>query len=299
MDETDKPRANEGGHLTNSRIQQILALPVSEKRELARTGSRELRALLVRDSNSQVQEAVLDSPRITEVEVVAFARSPKISSALLRKIATNRAWLKNYQIRLALVSNPMTPLPLALKLVTTLRDSDLAVLAKSKGLPEELLVAAERTAAQRAPATPQQEKEDKRAKSRYQEIQDLPVPEKVKLAMSGDKEARSILIKDSNKQIQEAVLDSPRITEQEIVTIANSRNVGEEILRKIANNRDWMKNYQIRVALANNPKTPLTIGLRLVGTLMISDLKRLSKSKGVSSVLTAAANRTLIKKGVK
>jgi hypothetical protein len=299
MDETDKPAASESGHLTNSRIEQILALPVSEKRELARTGSRELRALLVRDSNSQVQEAVLDSPRITEVEIVAFARSPKISSALLRKIASNRAWLKNYQVRLALVSNPMTPLPLALKLVTTLRDSDLAALAKSKGLPEELVVAAERTTAQRAPATPQQEKEEKRAKSRYQEIQDLPVPEKVKLAMSGDKEARSILIKDSNKQIQEAVLDSPRITEQEIVAISNSRNVGEELLRKIATNRDWMKNYQVRLALTNNPKTPLTIGLRLIGTLMISDLKRLSKSKGVSSVLTAAANRALIKKGIK
>ena len=299
MDETGKPAASDKVHLTNSRIQQILALPVSEKRKLARTGSRELRALLVRDSNSQVQEAVLDSPRITEVEIVAFARSPKISSALLGKIATNRAWLKNYQVRLALVSNPMTPLPLALKLVTTLRDADLAVLAKSKGLPEELVVAAERTAAQRAPTTPQQEKEEKRAKSRYQEIQDLPVPEKVKLAMSGDKEARSILIKDSNKQIQQAVLDSPRITEQEIVAITNSRNVGEEILRKIATNRDWMKNYQVRLAMANNPKTPLTIGLRLIGTLMISDLKRLSKSKGVSSVLTAAANRALIKKGIK
>jgi len=299
MDETGKPAATDKVHLSKSRIQQILALPVSEKIELAQTGSRELRALLARDSNSQVQEAVINSPRITEVEIVAIARSAKIGSALLSKIAAKREWLKNYQVRLALVSNPKTPLPLALKLVTTLRDADLTGLAKSKVLAEELVVATERTMAQRAPATPQQEKEEKRAKSRYQEIQDLPVPEKVKLAMSGDKEARSILIKDSNKQIQEAVLDSPRITEPEIVAIANSRSVGEELLRKIAGNRDWMKNYQVRIGLANNPKTPLTIGLRIIGTLMISDLKRLSKSKGVSSVLSAAANRFLIKKGVK
>jgi len=299
MDETGKLDATDKVHLNKSRIQEILALPVSEKIELAQTGSRELRALLVRDSNAKVQEAVISSPRITEVEIVAFARSPKIGSFLLSKIAANREWLKNYQVRLALVNNPKTPLPLGLKLVTTLRDADLAVLAKNKVLPEDLLVAAERTIAQRAPSTPQQEKEDKRAKSRFQEIQDMPVPEKIKLAMSGDKEARSILIKDSNKQIQEAVLESPRITEPEIVAIANSRNVGEELLRKISNNRDWMKNYQVRVALANNPKTPLTIGLRIIGTLMISDLKRLSKSKGVSSVLTAAANRFLIKKGIK
>ena len=299
MDETVKQGANDKIHLGKSRIQEILALPVSEKMKLGQTGNRELRALLVKDSNPQVQDAVISNPRITEVEIVTFARSPKISTFLLGKIVANREWLKNYQVRLALVSNPKTPPPLAIKLVTTLRDTDLTDLAKRKGLAEELIVAAERTIAQRAPATPHQEKEEKRGKSRYQEIQDLPVPEKVKLAMSGDKEARSILIKDANKQVQEAVMDSPRITEQEIAAIANSRNVGEEILRKIANSRDWMKNYQVRIGLANNPKTPLTIGLRIIGTLMISDLKRLSKSKGVSSVLTAAANRILIKKGVK
>ena len=116
---------------------------------------------------------------------------------------------------------------------------------------------------------------------------------------AGDKEARNILVKDSNRQVQEAVLDSPRITEPEIVAIANSRNVGDEILRKIAINREWMKNYQVRLGLVNNPKTPLTIGLKILGTLMISDLKRLSKSKSVSSVLTSAAARALTKKGVK
>jgi hypothetical protein len=298
MDETEKPAASDTIHLSQSRIQQILDLPVSEKIKLAQTGSRELRILLLKDGNSEVQGAVISNPRITEVEIVAFARSAKTGSQLLGKIAANRDWLKNYQIRLALANNPKTPLPLALKLITTLRDADLTNLVKNKVLPEEVIVAAEKTITQRAPATPQQEKEEKRAKSRYQEIQDMSVPDKVKLAMSGDKEARSILIKDSNRQIQMAVLDSPRITEPEIVSVANSRNVGEDILRKIAGNREWMKNYQIRLGLVNNPKTPLPIGLRIIGTLMISDLRRLGKSKGVSSVLTAAANRFLIKKGV-
>lgn len=299
MGETGKPAASDKAEISESRLQQIQSLPVSEKIRLAETGSKELRALLVKDSYVQVQEAVLDNPQITEIEIVNFAKSPKIGFALLRKIATNRDWLKNYQVRLALVRNPRTPLPIALKLLSTLRDTDLKELAKSKEISEDLAVAAEQAIAQRAPAKGQAEKDEHKAKSRYQEIKDLPVPDKVKLAMGGDKEARSILIKDSNKQVQEAVLDSPRITEPEIVAIAISRNVGEEILRKIATNREWMKNYQVRLGLANNPKTPLTLGLRIIGTLMISDLKRLSKSKGVSSVLTAAANRALIKKGVK
>jgi hypothetical protein len=230
------------------------------------------------------------------MEVIAIAGSRNLGEELLRKIAFKRDWLKNYKVRVALANNPRTPLPISLRLIATLLDSDLKRLTKSEEVAEELVVAAERATAKRAPGKPQTPK-DERSKSRYQEIKDMPVPEKVKLATTGDKEARSILMKDSNKQVQEAVLDSPRITEPEVVAIANSRSVADELLRKIAINRDWMKNYQVRLGLVNNPKTPIAIGLRIIGTLMLSDLKRLAKSKGVSSVLTTAANRALIKKG--
>jgi hypothetical protein len=143
------------------------------------------------------------------------------------------------------------------------------------------------------PAGPQ----EKRTRSRYQEIQELPVPEKVKLALTGDKEARSILMKDSNKQVQQSVMENPRITEMEVLAVANSRTVSDELLRKIADNRQWLKNYQIRVGLVNNPKTPLPIALKLVNTLIGGDLKNLAKSKSVSTVLTQTANRILLKKG--
>ncbi|UCG14523.1 MAG: hypothetical protein JSU72_08790 [Deltaproteobacteria bacterium] len=141
------------------------------------------------------------------------------------------------------------------------------------------------------------ESKEERAKSRYQKIQDMAVPEQIKLAMTGDKEARTILFKIPNKQVQEAVLNSPRITEIEIVAIANSRSTGDELLRKIAANRQWMKNYQLRLALVNNPRTPVPIGMKLVGGLVMADLKRLSKNKGVSNALVSMAQRTLIKKG--
>ncbi|MFP3870053.1 MAG: hypothetical protein ACLFVT_04120 [Syntrophobacteria bacterium] len=144
---------------------------------------------------------------------------------------------------------------------------------------------------------PTEGKEEKSIRSRFQEIQQLTVPEKIKLAMTGDKEARSILIKDSNKQVQEAALDNPRITEMEIVGVANSRTASDELLRKIVNNRQWMKNYQVRLGLVNNPKTPLSVALKLTGSLMTADLKRLAKSKGVSNVLATAAQRLLTRKG--
>jgi hypothetical protein len=283
---------------------RILNLPVSKKIELAHMAERDMRAVLITDSNKQVREAVLTSPRITEVEIVAIAKSRKLDDDLLRRIAANVQWLKNYQVRRALVNNPKTPLPIAVKLVPTLLDADLKQLVKNAEVSEDLIVAAERTAAERgtdrrAPVKPKEMKAEKKAKSRFQEIQDMPVPDKIKLAMTGDKEARSILLKDSNKQVQEAVLDSPRISDMEIVAVANSRSVPDEILRKIAVNRQWMKNYQVRLGLANNPKTPLPIGLKIIGTLMVADLKRLSKNKGVSSVLSAAAQRFIMRKGVK
>jgi hypothetical protein len=121
----------------------------------------------------------------------------------------------------------------------------------------------------------------------------------MKLAMTGDREVRSILIRDSNKLVQGAVLDSPRITETEIVAIASSRNLADELLRKIAGRREWMKNYQLRVALVNNPKTPLPTSLKILHTLMAADLKRLAMNRGVSSVLVSSARSYLLKKGQK
>ena len=147
------------------------------------------------------------------------------------------------------------------------------------------------------PEKPEQAKEERVAKSLLQRIQEMPVSEKVKLAMTGDKESRTILLKDNNKQIQEAVLSSPQITDAEIVAIANSRTISEELLRKVADNRQWVKNYQIRLGLVNNPKTPVPISLKLVRSLMLNDLKRLAKSKAVASAIISVAQREVVKRG--
>jgi hypothetical protein len=141
--------------------------------------------------------------------------------------------------------------------------------------------------------------EEERKQSRYQQIQKMPMPEKVKLAMTGDKEARGILIKDSNKQVQEAVLDNQRLTDNEVVAVVTSRITSEEILRKIAENRNWIRYYQIRLGLVTNPKTPLSISLRLLDTLLAADLKRLGKSKGIANTLATAAGRLATRKAQK
>ncbi len=124
-------------------------------------------------------------------------------------------------------------------------------------------------------------------------IQKLSVPKRRLLALRGGREIRSILIKDTNKDVVLSVLENPKITESEIEMIARMRSVPDEALRIIANNREWLKNYNIILALALNPKTPPGISANLVGNLKTRDLELLEKNKNVSEAARATAKRIL------
>jgi hypothetical protein len=126
-----------------------------------------------------------------------------------------------------------------------------------------------------------------------QKIQTLSVGERLKLALKGGREIRSILLKDSNKQVMLGVLDNQKITESEIELIAKSRQVPEEALRTISKNREWLKNYSIAFALVTNPKTPPGIAVTLISGLKIKDLLLLDKNKNVPELIRSAAKRVI------
>lgn len=138
--------------------------------------------------------------------------------------------------------------------------------------------------------------EEEEFQSKYQMAQAMGVGEKIKAALTGDKEWRGILIKDSNKLVSGAVVKNPRITEGEVLTIAKSAVQNDEIMRVICANKEWVKNPLIRKALAENNKTPLPAALRFVATLSEKDLSSLAKSKNVSSVIASQARRILFSK---
>ena len=96
--------------------------------------------------------------------------------------------------------------------------------------------------------------EEATATNLYAAIQSMTVMQKIKLARLGGKDARGLLIRDRNKVVSTAVIMSPRITETEIIAIAQSRSVADDVLRLIANNRDWTRAYQVKLALTTNPK---------------------------------------------
>lgn len=127
-------------------------------------------------------------------------------------------------------------------------------------------------------------------------IAKLSVAEKIKFALMGNKEVRSILIKDSNKLVSTAVLKNPRITEGEIVKISQDKNLPDEIIRAVATNKNWTQNYNIRLNLVYNPKTPIQISLKFLSSLSNKDLDKISKSKNISSVISSTARKILVQR---
>ncbi|TGU72158.1 hypothetical protein E4633_07535 [Geomonas terrae] len=141
-----------------------------------------------------------------------------------------------------------------------------------------------------------EEVDEERFQSKFQIAQELGVSEKIKIAMTGDKEWRTILIKDNNKLVSGAAIKNPRMTEAEVLAIAKSTVQNDEILRVICANKEWIKNAQIRKALVENNKTPLPNSLRFLGTLGEKDLASLAKSKNINTVLATQARKILLSK---
>ena len=119
-----------------SAVQKIYRLNTAEKLITALKGSREERAILIRDPNRLVSSAVLGSPRVTEPEIEAFSGMKNISDEILRSIGRHREWTKRYAVVANLVKNPRTPLAISLGLVSRLNPRDLKGLAFDRNVPE-------------------------------------------------------------------------------------------------------------------------------------------------------------------
>jgi hypothetical protein len=122
--------------------QKIASMTVAQRMSLAMKGSREERSILVRDPNKLVSTAVLSSPKLTETEVEAIARMANVSEEILRIVGNSRTWVKNYNVALALVRNPKTPVALSMNLLNRLSDKDMKQLSTNRNVPELLRVTA-------------------------------------------------------------------------------------------------------------------------------------------------------------
>ena len=135
------------------------------------------------------------------------------------------------------------------------------------------------------------------SRSLASEIQLMTVGQRLKLAMKGNRDARMILIRDSSRMVQRFVLVNPRITDEEVIMLCKNRSIDRDLLDHICRHKDWLQNYQVKLALATNPKTPMVLASRLVPQLLPRDLRALAKSKNVPSVVCGIAKRLVLQRG--
>ena len=129
---------------TGSGYLQIQHTGIAERVNLARSGNKELRRILIRDPSRAVQVAVLGNPRITEGEIEQIASSKRVDDEVIRIIINNREWVRSYGVKAALVKNPRTPLRASLGFLPHMRDKELNHLANSKNVPNVIAVAAKK-----------------------------------------------------------------------------------------------------------------------------------------------------------
>ena len=150
----------------------------------------------------------------------------------------------------------------------------------SDALPDQQLLA--EVAAEAEP-------DPERRKTLLQQISTMTVAQRVKFAIMGGSEARRTLVRDTNKVVQRAVLQSPRLTNQEVEAFASMTSLTDEILRLIGKNRNFRKNYNIVRNLLNNGKAPLDVTLGLLPMINATDLKKLGMNKNIPETLRSSA----------
>ena len=125
---------------------QLAKMSFPQRLKSAVKGTKEMRAILVRDPNKLISVSVLSSPKLTENEVESFSRMANVSEDVLRIIGKNRAWTKNYSVIVGLTKNPKTPVAMSMNFLARLSARDLGLLAVDRNVAEPLRVAAKKRA---------------------------------------------------------------------------------------------------------------------------------------------------------
>jgi hypothetical protein len=121
----------------------------------------------------------------------------------------------------------------------------------------------------------------------------LSVPAKVELAVKGNREVRRILSRDASSMVARAVVASPKLTEDDVISYAASSLTHEDVLRFIADSRQWTANRQVVSALVQNPRTPPPSVIRFLKSYQTSELRILSQNRSLSAAVRQEAKRLL------
>jgi hypothetical protein len=284
--------------LCNSKDRELKTLALSSLLELPvsliipvvsdSAASPQLLYFIIREriKDQKIIETVLQNPSATNDSFLYCAK--KCSGSILMMIAENSERIASApELVAAIIANPLADKALKFRLGWT--------------EPEQEKIEEVVTSEVNAEEDAFEGEIEEEKLSKYQQILVLGVAEKIKIALTGDKEWRTLLLRESNKLVSSAVLKNPRITENEVLAVAKSKASNDEMIRLILLNREWLKSYEMKKTILRHPRTPLNKALRFMSILTSKDLKMVAKSKDVSAVLVNNARRILMikeKKGI-
>jgi hypothetical protein len=152
---------------------------------------------------------------------------------------------------------------------------------------QEAATAADAVDGDKAPET------ERESAALWAKISKMSVAQRVRAALLGDESVRALLIRDTRRMVYLSVLKSPRLTDKEIAGFAKSRNMNEEVIRLIASDRDWTKNYVVKLALVSNPKCPPNTATNFLRVMTNKDIKQISGSRDVPGYVARQAKQIL------
>ena len=145
--EVEPAEAGEDAPAREGTSQRLAKMTFPERLKAAVKGTKEMRAILIRDPNKMIAASVLSSPKLSDKEVETFSRMANVSDDVLRIIGSNRAWTKNYSVIVGLTKNPKTPVAMSMNFLARLSVRDLGLLAVDRNVAEPLRVAARKKVA--------------------------------------------------------------------------------------------------------------------------------------------------------
>jgi hypothetical protein len=275
-------------------IEKLLAhprIPAAAVADVAAVATEEVAELVATN-----EERLLEHPQIIEKLYLNKATRMSTADRILELAVRNRVELKGIP---------------AYKEAALAIGQELIAEASEEPTPDDVLFKETDVAAQETVVDPAAEDTHRIDEQTGDEVVDekflplharlamMTVSQKIRRAMVGTAAERLLLVRDSNRLVAQSAVKSPGIQENEVVRISASRSISEDVLRIIALDREWTRSHQIKLNLAQNPRTPFAFAAKLIPHLREHELKALARSKNVTGAVAQAARQQLSRRNVK
>jgi hypothetical protein len=225
--------------------------------ERARVASGEDLSALIYHPAPAILLALLDNPAFDERKLTLLLSRKDLPVELLQEIGMRKALLKSYAVKKAVLFHPLTPRLIGLRLLKDIYLMDLVQFALSPAVSAELKHYVEEQIVARLPQ--------------------MPLGQKITMARRGPGRVAGALVSDGNVRVMPVALENPFLTEAQVLKALAREKVPVGVVQALANHPKWSQSYNVRLALVRNPSAPISVVLRFLPQLTVSDLRVLAE----------------------